>query len=185
VYLFAGTFLAGLAATALAAAFLIRRGRLEGVRFDHLYGLGGFLFAFTVFWSYIAFAQYMLMWYANLPEEVFWYQERIEGGWLWVVLGLATFHFLVPFFALLARDWKGNPSRLRWVALVVLLSHALDLYWMIFPVLGIGPVFGWPEVAFALTFISVAVLWIRRELRRGADMPVGDPFLQEALEYHP
>ena len=56
-------------------------GRLPGVRGDHLYNLGGFLFAFTVFWSYIGFAQYMLMWYANLPEEIFWYQDRLQGGW--------------------------------------------------------------------------------------------------------
>ena len=76
VYLFAGTFLAGLAATTLAVRYLSRRGRLEGVRFDHVYNLGGLIFAFTVFWSYIAFAQYMLQWYSNMPEEVFWFVKR-------------------------------------------------------------------------------------------------------------
>ena len=70
VYLFAGSFMAGLAASTLALLYLRARDRLMTLRFDHFYSLGGFLFAFTVFWAYIAFAQYMLMWYGNLPDEV-------------------------------------------------------------------------------------------------------------------
>jgi hypothetical protein len=183
IYVFAGSFLAGLAATVLAVLYLQRRGRLSAIRFDHLYNLGGYLFAFTVFWSYIGFAQYMLMWYANLPEEVFWYEQRIEGPWLVVVLALAVFHFLIPFFALIARDAKGDPRRLRWVASLVLAAHALDVYWLLFPVLGEEIHFGLPEVFFALFFVSAALLWLRREMRRGADMPLGDPFLKEGLEF--
>ncbi len=70
VYLFAGAFLAGLAASTLAVLYLAGRQRLQQIRFDHRYNLGAWLFAFTIFWGYIAFAQYLLMWYANLPEEV-------------------------------------------------------------------------------------------------------------------
>lgn len=183
VYVFAGSFLAGLAATSLAAAWLLKRGRLEGVRSDHLYNLGGFLFAFTVFWSYIGFAQYMLMWYGNMPEEVFWYKDRIEGPWLPVVLALAALHFLVPFFALIPRGAKGDPKQLTWVAALVLLSHAVDLYWLIFPSVFDAPVFSWPEAAFALLFLSVMVLWVRQSMALGRDMPVGDPFLKEGLEF--
>jgi hypothetical protein len=153
------------------------------VRFDHLYNLGGFLFAFTVFWSYIGFAQYMLIWYANVPEEVVWYQHRIDGSWRFLVLALAVLHFCIPFFALVPRDAKGDPRRLRWVAMTVLLAHALDLYWMVFPVLGTSPVFGIWEVSFGLFFVSASLLWIRRSMARGADMPVGDPFLKEGLEF--
>jgi hypothetical protein len=183
VYLFAGTFLAGLAATVLAVLFLMARGRLSGVEDDHVYNLGGFLFAFTVFWSYIGFAQYMLMCYANLPEEVFWYERRLQGPWLAVVFTLAIFHFLVPFFVLIPRDAKSDPRRLRWVAVLMLFSHWLDLYWMIFPVLDKGPLFGWTELSFAMFFISGTLLWIRCAMSRGADMPVGDPFLQQGLEF--
>jgi len=195
VYVFAGSFLASLAAATLAVIYLMNRGRLPGVRSDHLYNLGGFLFAFTVFWSYIGFAQYLLIWYANLPEEVYWFRDRTEGLWLWLVLALAVLHFLIPFFALIPRDAKGDPKRLRWVALLVLFAHALDLYWLIFPQLGkfgedgsqvglAGPVFGWVEVSFALFFGGLALLWIQRSMSRGADMPVGDPFLREGLEFH-
>jgi hypothetical protein len=183
VYLFAGTFLAGLAATALALLYLRSRGRLKEIRRDHMYNLGGFLFAFTVFWSYIGFAQYLLMWYANMPEEVFWYKERLQGGWGPLVLVLAIGHFLIPFFVLIPRDVKGDPRFLFWTASLMLVSHWLDLYWMIFPVLGLGPLFGWQEFSFGFLFISAALLWMRRAMKFGADMPVGDPFLQDGLEF--
>ena len=183
VYVFAGAFLAGLAATVLAILHLQKRGRLEGVRPDHLYNLGGFLFAFTVFWSYIGFAQYMLMWYANMPEEVLWYKQRIEGPWMAVALLLAVVHFVIPFFALIPRDAKGDPGRLRWVAVLVLAAHLLDLYWLIFPSIVTSPLPSWPEASFALFFIGGGLLWARRAMSRGEDMPVGDPFLQEGLEF--
>ena len=183
VYLFAGTFLAGLAATTLVVLHLMARGRLPGVGPDHVYNLGGFLFAFTVFWSYIGFSQYLLMWYANMPEEVFWYKERLEGLWGPLVLALAVLHFFVPFFVLIPRDAKSEPRRLTGVATLMLAAHWLDLYWMIFPVLGKGPLFGWPELSFAVFFISAGLLWLRRDLARGADMPMGDPFLREGLEF--
>jgi hypothetical protein len=183
VYLFAAAFLAALAATVLALDWLQGQGRLQQIRFDHRYNLGGWLFAFTVFWSYIAFAQYMLMWYGNLPDEVRWYQARTEGAWLGVVLLLALSRFLVPFFALVPRDAKGDPRRLRWVAIVVLASHWIDLYWLVFPALGRTPAFSWPELGFALLFLGGALLWVRSAMERGEDMPVGDPFLKEGLEF--
>jgi len=184
VYLFAGGFLAALAATVIALGYLQGQGRLQGVRRDHRFNLGAFLFAFTVFWSYIGFAQYMLMWYANLPEEVVWYKVRLEGGWYGVTLALAILHFVVPFFALVTRDAKGDPRRLRWVAFLMLGAQALDLYWLVFPVLGKGVLFSWPEISFGLFFVAGSLLWVRRSLTWGEDMPVGDPFLAKGLEFH-
>jgi hypothetical protein len=183
VYVFAGAFMAGLAAVTLGVLSLKARGRLPEVRGDHLFSLGGLMFAFTVFYAYIGFAQYMLMWYADLPEEVFWYKTRISGGWLAVALLLALIHFFVPFFALITRDSKSDPVRLRSVAALVLAAHYLDLYWLVFPALGRGVLFSWPEIAFALLFGGGGLLWLGRAETRGADMPVGDPFLAEALEF--
>lgn len=183
VYLFAGVFLAGLAGTAAAVLHLSGRGRLPGVRGDHLYNLGALIFAFTVFWSYIAFAQYMLIWYGNLPEEIVWYKSRVEGRWLPVILFLALLRFAVPFAALAARDAKKNGRRLLWVAWLVLFSHWLDLYWLVYPELGIGPRFSWPEFSFALMFVCAGLAWMRRQLTLGEDMPAGDPFLKEGLEF--
>jgi hypothetical protein len=184
VYLFAGTFLAGLAASSLVAIFLLSRGRLPGVRPDHLYNLGGLMFAFTVFWSYIAFAQYMLIWYANLPEEVVWYKQRIEGPWLVVVLVLAAVHFVIPFFVLLGKDQKSDVRTLGAASICLLAAHLLDLYWMVFPAIAKTPIFGWPEASFALLFVGVGLWWVRRSMGWGTDVPVGDPLLAEGLEIH-
>jgi len=153
---------------------------------DKGYHQGGLLavlgfFAFTVFWSYIAFAQYMLQWYANMPEEVFWYQKRIEGFWYWTALLLALVHFVIPFIALVSRKAKGDPRLLARIAALLLAAHALDLFWVIFPVLGVLP--SWQEVSFALLFVSAGLLWARRAMEKGKDMPVGDPQLQNALGF--
>jgi hypothetical protein len=183
VYLFAGTFLAGLAVTTLTILYLKKRGRLADIKPDHMYNLGGFLFAFIVFWSYIGFAQYLLMWYANIPEEVVWYKERLSGEWGAIILAMALFHFVVPFFVLMARDAKSDPRFLSAAAILVLFSHLMDLYWMMYPALGESGLFGWQELTFALLFVSAALLWIRRSMNLGADMPVGDPMLREGLEF--
>lgn len=183
VYVFAGAFLSGLAATALSVLHLQDEGRLEGVKGDHLYNLGGFLFAFTVFWSYIGFAQYMLMWYANLPDEVIWYKVRLQGAWRLITIALASLHFVLPFFALVTRDAKKDPRRLRRVAYLMLGAHTLDIYWLIFPILGASPRFSWPELSFALFFLGGILLWIRGAMQKGEDMPAGDPFLREGLEF--
>ncbi len=183
VYIFAGAFLSGLAATALSLLYLQGEGRLEGVRQDHLYNLGAFLFAFTVFWSYIGFAQYMLMWYANMPDEVIYYKVRLAGAWRAITFALAALHFILPFFALVTRDAKRDPKRLRRVAILMLSAHVLDMYWLIFPALSGSPRFGWPELSFALFFLGGILLWIRGAMERGEDMPVGDPFLREGLEF--
>jgi hypothetical protein len=172
-----------LSLTVLSVLYLKRRGRLLEVTSDHIYNLGGFLFAFIVFWSYIGFAQYLLMWYANIPEEVAWYKIRLEGGWGVVLLAMAAFHFLVPFFILVARGAKSDPRLLASAAALVLFSHLLDLYWMVFPAVDGGSDFGWQELSFAVLFVSTALLWIRRSMARGADMPVGDPMLREGLEF--
>ena len=183
VYLFAGSFLAGLAATTLAIVHLQGQGRLREIRRDHLYNLGGYLFAFTVFWSYLAFSQYLLMWYGNLPEEVVWYRARLQGGWRAVTVALALLHVAIPFFALVTRAAKGDPVRLGRVALVILAAHLLDLHWLVFPVLGRGVLCGWPELSFALGFLAGAWLWVRRSFRWGEDLPVGDPYLAAGLDF--
>ncbi|WP_005034230.1 hypothetical protein [Holophaga foetida] len=183
IYLFAGAFLSALSGTLLMVLHLQGRGRLPEVRRDHLYNLGGFIFAFTVFWSYIGFAQYMLMWYADLPEEVVWYQKRTQGGWLAVVILMGLLHFVIPFFALLTRDAKQAGRRLHWVAWSMLAAHLLDLYWLIFPVLMPNPVLSWPELSFALFFLGGAFLWVHRVRELGADLPVGDAFLKQGLEF--
>jgi uncharacterized membrane protein len=141
--------------------------------------------AFTVFAAYIGFAQYMLIWYANLPEEVVWFKHRIEGDWLPVALFLPLLHFFIPFFLLIGSEAKRRAWVLRAAALSILLGHFVDLYWLVFPALGQGPRFGWPELAMACFFGGLGLLQIRRAMGRGADMPIGDPLLTRGLEWQP
>ncbi|MEJ2421221.1 MAG: quinol:cytochrome C oxidoreductase [Acidobacteriota bacterium] len=184
VYLFAGAALSGLAASSLAGIYLMRRDRLPHVTEDHLYNLGGLLFGFTIFWGYIAFSQYLLQWYANMPEEVFWYKQRTVGGMLIVFIILGIGHYFVPFLALMTEDAKKKWKRLRWVSVWLLFMEIVDLYWMIFPLLGKNMTLGWPELAFALFFICGGVLVAGRAMAKGEDTPVGDPFIEAGLEFH-
>jgi hypothetical protein len=183
VYLFAGTFVSGIAAMAIGVLGLMRRGRLPEVKDKHFYNLGTLGLAFTVFYSYIGFAQYMLIWYANLPEEVVWFKHRIEGAWYPVALLLPFLHFFVPFFLLISSLGKKSPLLLRIAAVSILFGHFVDLYWLIFPTLGAEPLVGWPELAMACLFLGLGFLQIRRAMNRGADMPVGDPLLTKGLEW--
>jgi hypothetical protein len=185
VYLFAGTFVSGIAAMALGVLGLIRRGRLPEVKDKHYYNLGTLGLAFTVFYAYIAFAQYMLIWYANLPEEVVWVKQRVEGVWQPVALLLPLLHFFVPFFLLVSSAAKQSPRLVRVAMLAILLGHFVDMYWLIFPVLGAEPRLGWPELAMAAWFLGLGFLQIRRAMNRGADMPIGDPLLVKGLEWQP
>ncbi len=189
VYFFAVAVLTGLSVITLVTIRLIRMGRLPQVRDDHVYSLGGLLFAFTVFWTYISFSQFMLYWYGNLPFEIFWYIDRLEGGWKPLTYALSIARFAVPFFALLSREAKTDLGRLSWVAKWIIATTILDLYWVIFPSFGrmsggSGLVFNWQEVSFALFFIGAAMIWLRRSQSMGADMPVGDPRLKRGLEFH-
>jgi hypothetical protein len=184
VYFFAGIFLSGLSMTVLWILTLQKQGRLKEIRPDHLYSLGGFMFAFTVFWAYIAFSQFMLIWYANLPEEIVWFSSRLSDGWYPITITLAVVRFVIPFFALLSRDAKTNVSKLRWVAILILAGHALDLYWIVFPELGHGVLFGWQEIAFAIGFSGLGWILIALNMNKGEDLPVGDPNLETGLNYH-
>jgi hypothetical protein len=95
--------------------------------------MGTLLLAFTLFWSYTSFSQFMLVWIGNLPEEIPFFLRRSDGGWWWVSAALCVFHFAVPFLLLLFRDIKLHPTRLRYVALLLLTVCALDVTWWIEP----------------------------------------------------
>jgi len=184
VYLFAGAVTTALAAVLLAILHLEDRGRLPGITGDHIYNLGGLLFGFTIFWAYIAFSQYLLQWYADLPEEVFWFVQRTSGAMEYVFILLGIGHFFVPFLALMTRENKKSRTRLRWVATWVIFMEFVDVFWLISPTQGSGLHLGWPELSFAAFFVSAGLLVLGRALRMGDDMPTGDPFLKAGLDFH-
>ena len=151
---------------------------------DHLYNLGVWLFAWTSFWAYIAFSQYMLIWYGNLPEETFFWVRRFEGGWLAVSVALGLARFAVPFLILLSRRAKTHGGILWAMAILVLLGQLLDLYWLIMPQChAAGPVLGWQELGPLVLMVGILLLCVTRFLNRHAVVAVGDPLLEESKRF--
>jgi hypothetical protein len=188
VYWFAGSFMAAFAVVIVAAAAT----RADPTQFgahlsaEHFHSLGKFLLAFVAFWAYIAFSQFMLIWIANVPEEVPWYILRIRGGWLWVAVLLVVFHFVVPFFLLLSRELKRRPRALARVAAGLLLVHWVDLYWLVMPHLDeAGPHLS-PWDLFAFVGVGgVALAFLVHRMRGTLAVPVRDPYLDDSLRYLP
>ena len=185
VYNFAGLFQSGLAAIILVALWLERRGPLQGVlRDEHLHDLGKLLFAFSIFWMYIWFSQYMLIWYTNITEETAYIVRRVHGFWLVLFLANAGLNWLVPFAVLLRRDTKRRRATLGLVAVIVLVGRWLDVYLMIFPsVTGDVPSIGLWEIGLTAGGIGgfgLVLAWI---LRGAPAVPIADPQLADSLQY--
>jgi len=185
VYFFAGCVL-GFFALVTVIAFLVQRaGRLRhAITTEHYHDLGKLIFAFTVFWAYIGFSQYMLMWYANLPEETAWYAARQTGSWTAFSLVLLFGHFLVPFLALMSRNVKRRKSLLVVGAVWMLAMQWADVYWLVMPGKSPGTIpFSLIDVA---TFLGVGGTFFAAALRRleaHAVVAVKDPRLSESLGY--
>lgn len=185
VYYFSGTVLAALAAGTLAIIMLNEKGYLtKGLVKDHYYSLGALLFAFTNFWAYIAFSQFLLIWYANLPEETFWFLQKWEGSWMIISVGLIFVHFIVPYFGLLSQPSKMDPKRLKLMSIWILFAHWYDLYWLVMPTFSKEEaVFGWMEVAFPILTVGIVILAFVIISRKKNLIPVGDPKLKRGLDF--
>ena len=134
VYYFAASVLGFLAVIPTILYAMQWRGILaNAVTVEHYHDLGKLMFAFVVFWAYIAFSQYMLIWYANIPEETMWFLKRQTGDWAAVSLILLFGHFVVPFLLLVSRMIKRRPMALAVTGLYVALMCWVDMYWLVVP----------------------------------------------------
>jgi hypothetical protein len=185
VYFFTGGLLGFFALLVFVSCVTQRTGRMSHmITTEHYHDLGKLLFAFTVFWAYIAFSQYMLIWYANIPEETGWYLRRQTGGWGAVGLLLLFGHFLVPFLALLARAPKRRKGFLVQAALLLLAMHGFDMYYLAVPDSGAGAFP--PHPLYFTLFLGMAGLSIAaagRRLARCSLIPEKDPRLKESIAF--
>ncbi len=133
VYFWAGGWLGALCLITFLALLLKKAGMLPEVTVEHTQDMGKYMFAFVVFWTYVAFSQYMLYWYANLPEEIVWFHKRSEGGWGIVAASLLIFNFILPFLLLLPRVTKRVAPALATMAVWLLVMHWVDLWWIAMP----------------------------------------------------
>ena len=185
-YMFSILMQVGMAFIALTTVLLRRTGKLDGFVSDHhIHDLGKLTFAFTVFWAYIAFSQFLLIWYANLPEETTFFIERFHHGWGYVSVALPIVKFVIPFLVLLPKTAKHRPAVLVPVALWIIAATFLELWWIVGPVVSHhGLSVPWMELVVFVGFLgvfAVAFLWA---LSRHELVPIKDPRLSESIHHH-
>jgi hypothetical protein len=185
VYYFAGSFLSAIGVLIIVVS-MARGKNLLGtyVSIEHIHNLGKLLFAFTCFWGYIAFSQMMLIWIANLPEEVPFFMVRFKEPWSLWSIALVIGHFVIPFALLLSRDLKRKPVRLSLVAGWVLLMNLLDLFWLVMPTFDEHrALIHWSLPCAVLGLGGLAVAFGLWRLRGHYTVPVKDPYLEVSLRY--
>ncbi len=185
VYFFAGAAVAVFAALAVIPLWLRRRGVLaDAITVEHYHDIGKLLFAFVFFWGYIAFSQFMLIWYADLPEETRWLEPRLDTGWSWLSLILLVGHFCLPFLFLLSRETKRRLPVLLGLAGWMLVMHYCDLFWLVMPEyqrtgVSFGPIDLTALAGVGGLFVAAAA----RAAGRVFLIPIGDPRLDDSLEF--
>lgn len=184
-YNFAAMWVTGLAAIAITVILLKKSGYLGWVNENHLHDLGKFVFAFSIFWTYVWFAQFLLIYYANIPEETVYFYKRFEPEylpWFWVNI---VVNFIAPILILMTRDAKRKTNVMLIVCIVIICGHWLDYYMMIMP----GTVesergFGIIEIGIFLGFVGLFSFLMLNALSKTALAPVNHPFLQESVNHH-
>lgn len=186
VYCFAGLMYSTHALLTILTLFLKDKGHLEGIVNDnHLHDLGKFMFTFVVFWTYIGFSQFMLIWYANLPEETMYYIKRFNEGWLGVSIFLLIGKFVIPFLVLIPRGSKRSPRVLLAMAFFMMAAQWVDVLWMVQPeMFKSGPKIGWVEIGTLIGFIGLFLFFVFRFLGRNNVVAVGDPRLEQSVFHH-
>ena len=178
----------GLTAFAFVIAILALLARTEPIASyitsRHFHDLGKLMFAFVMLWAYLAFSQFLIIWGANLPEEIPWYLERIRGPWGYVSLLLAFGQFVLPFTLLLSRNLKEKPGRLAKVAIGVLVMRLIDLIWLVEPNFDHqGFPIHWMDVAIPLGLAGIWVFLFVRQLRSRSLLPLNDPFFKKEFAH--
>ena len=185
VYYFAGSFVSVLSLLAVGSDLARGKGQFaDFLNAEHTHNIGKLMLAFTCFWAYIGFSQLMLIWIANLPEEVPFYMVRFKAEWAWVGVFLIVGHFFVPFGALLSRWLKRDRRWLAAVGVWILLVHYLDIYWLVMPTLHPdGFSLHWTSITAFVGMGLLAVAFVLWRARGRFTVPVRDPFLGDSLRY--
>lgn len=189
-YTFGSTFVAGVALIALFVVFLKNLGYLEFTNQEHLHDLGKFMFAFSIFWTYLWFSQFMLIWYSNQPEETIYFINRIGNAehpspysaifWMMLII-----NFVAPILILMSRDSKRNYTIMTFMAILIIFGHWLDFYQMVFPAVSPDHV---PMILYdfgvALGFVGLIMFVTARALTKAPMLPKNHPLIKESLIHH-
>lgn len=185
-YVFSSWFVAGLSAITLITIFLRGLGYLEMVNENHVHDLGKFVFGFTIFWAYLWFSQFLLIYYANIPEESVYFLERLEsdvyGPFIFVNI---LVNFVLPFLVLMTRDSKRHGVFLKLVCSLIIAGHWIDFFLMVQPgTLGHNGGIGFMEIGMFLLYGSAVTLVVLGGLAKGNLIPKNHPMLKESYHHH-
>ena len=184
-YTFASSFVAGIALIILYVVFLKNNGYLEYTSKEHLHDLGKFMFAFSIFWTYLWYSQFMLIWYANIPEETIYFKPRMQGVYRGIFFLNLIINFVAPLLILMTRKSKRNYGTITMMAVLILFGHWLDFYQMVFP--GISPdhvPFMIVDLGIALGFVGLIMFVTARSLAKHPMVAKNHPFLKESIIHH-
>ena len=183
VLLLGGQGLTALAVLIVVLVWLSRRAPLDAVVVpNHFHDLGNLMLAFVMLWAYFSFSQYLIIFSANLPEEITWYTHRLDTSWKFIALVLVLFHFAVPFLVLLSRRVKRTADLILKIALAILAARLIDLYWLIAPQFhqdGLG--IHWLDITLPVALSAGWLGCFVWQLRGRAILPVHDPQFEQAL----
>ncbi len=184
-YTFASSFVAGMALITLYVVFLKNNNYLEHTNNEHLHDLGKFMFAFSIFWTYLWYSQFMLIWYANIPEETTYFEPRMQGPYRVIFFLNLIINFLAPLLLLMRRSAKRNYGTITMLALLILFGHWLDFYQMVFP----GPSknhvpFMLVDLGIGLGFVGLIMFLTGRALAKAPLLARNHPFVKESLIHH-
>jgi hypothetical protein len=189
-YTFASTFVSGMALVAIFVIYLKNRGELEYVTEEHLHDIGKFMFAFSVFWAYLWFDQYMLIWYSNQPEETRYFVDRIgtsekSGPYHGIFFFNLVVNFLCPLLILMRRGSKRNWTVVTFVAVLIIFGHWIDFFQMIMPgVMGEKAHLSFFEFGVPCLFIGLIMWGVGRYFTKNALVQINHPFLKESMIHH-
>ncbi|WP_235726949.1 quinol:cytochrome C oxidoreductase [Hymenobacter siberiensis] len=185
-YVFASWWVSGIAAIALTAIFLKQAGYLRALNASHIHDLGKLMFGFSIFWTYVWFSQFMLIWYANLPEEAVYFNQRLggfEGRYTFLFFFNIAINFVFPFLGLMTRDAKRQMIIMKIVAIAILCGHWSDFYLMLMPGTLRGDNGFLIEIGIAAIFLGAFLILFTRRLASASLVPVNHPFLDESIHH--
>ena len=184
-YTFASSFVAGIALIVLFVIYLKNKGYLELTNQEHLHDLGKFMFAFSIFWTYVWFSQYMLIWYANIPEETVYFKHRVQGPYRGIFYLNLIINFVAPILILMTRDSKRNYTIMTFMAVLIIFGHWIDFYQMVMASISKEHVtLGWWDFGIASIFVGVMIFFVSRFLAVKPLVPKYHPFLKESIIHH-
>jgi len=184
-YTFASTFVSGMSLIAIYVVYLKNQDYLEYVNEEHLHDLGKFMFAFSVFWTYLWYSQFMLIWYANIPEETIYFKARMQGPYRVIFFLNLIMNFVLPFLLLIRRGSKRNYTTMAVLAVLIIIGHWLDFYQMVMPgTLGEHYSLGWFEFGILAFYAGLIMFFVGRSLEKAPLLSKHHPLLKESIIHH-